>query len=315
MGLPEITNNTMITVKNISKQFSETPALDEVSFSVNTGEIAGFLGPNGAGKTTTMRIMTGFLEADAGEVLYEDKALHSDFVNIIKQVGYLPENNPLYGEMRVDEFLLFAAKLKGNVRIDSLQKIVKATGLTERLNENIANLSKGYRQRVGLAKALIGDVRYLILDEPTTGLDPIQKEEIISLIKKIAKNKTILFSSHILSEVSDIADKVVIINKGKIAASGTGKDLMSKHLKHAIVKVKTNAPLKEMKIQLQKNKNISELESNNNGKGFNLISVSCVDPELASREIFRTVVKNKWELTELYTEKQSMESLFKEITK
>ncbi|MEI7579387.1 MAG: ATP-binding cassette domain-containing protein [bacterium] len=305
----------MITVKNISKQFSETPALDEVSFSVNTGEIAGFLGPNGAGKTTTMRIMTGFLEADAGEVLYEDKALHSDFVNIIKQVGYLPENNPLYGEMRVDEFLLFAAKLKGNVRIDSLQKIVKATGLTERLNENIANLSKGYRQRVGLAKALIGDVRYLILDEPTTGLDPIQKEEIISLIKKIAKNKTILFSSHILSEVSDIADKVVIINKGKIAASGTGKDLMSKHLKHAIVKVKTNAPLKEMKIQLQKNKNISELESNNNGKGFNLISVSCVDPELASREIFRTVVKNKWELTELYTEKQSMESLFKEITK
>jgi ABC-2 type transport system ATP-binding protein len=213
-----------IIIQNLTKIYGLQKAIDNISFEINEGEIVGFLGPNGAGKSTTMKIITGYLKASSGKVsvLGIDNSLNP--IEVKKNIGYLPEHNPLYMEMYVKEFLEFIGELydlKGKALKSRIAEVITLVGLTNEQNKKIDQLSKGYRQRVGLAQALIHDPKVLILDEPTTGLDPNQLAEIRSVIKEIGKSKTVLFSTHIMQEVEAICDRVIIINKGKIVASGT----------------------------------------------------------------------------------------------
>lgn len=306
----------MLSVQNVTKQYGDVVALDDISFSVKKGEITGFLGPNGAGKTTTLRIITGFLEPDAGSIRYNKKRLLSNSKEVLSKIGYLPENNPLYTNMRVDEYLRFSADIKDAQQKSDLHEIVEKCGLGDKLTKEIEQLSKGYKQRVGLAKALIGDPEFIFLDEPTEGLDPNQKEEILKLIKSFAKNKVILFSSHVLSEVTQIADKVIIINKGKIAAKGSADELIRKHFKNSVIKIKTNAPYHKLKTALEKTSAISGVEKVTKGRSkFKDYEVYTQEIEKTPVEIFDVMVKNKWKLSEMYAKSQGLEELFKEITK
>lgn len=211
-----------IEVTDLIKRYGAQQAVDNISFKVNKGEIVGFLGPNGAGKSTTMKIITGYLQQDAGNVLVCDIPVKTNSLAAKAKIGYLPEANPLYYEMYVREYLDFIAGVhhikNKKVRIE---EVIKITGLTSESNKRIGQLSKGYKQRVGLAGSLIHDPEVLILDEPTTGLDPNQIIEIRELIKNLGKDKTVLFSSHILQEVEAICDRVIIINKGKLMADDT----------------------------------------------------------------------------------------------
>ena len=209
----------MPSVRNISKSFGKNTVLTDINFSIEENSVVGLLGPNGAGKTTLMRIMVGFLEANDGKMLWNNKTVDTKSIKHKNRVGYLPENNPLYGYMRVIEYLEFVSKLKSastkSIELDIL-KSMKACGLLGVLEQKIETLSKGFRQRVGLAAALIGNPKILILDEPTSGLDPNQIIEIRDLIKKLAKQKMVLLSTHILPEAKAVCDKMLIINRGKI---------------------------------------------------------------------------------------------------
>lgn len=306
----------MIKVKNLTKFYGPNVAIDDVSFTAETGKITGFLGPNGAGKSTTMKIMTGFLSPDKGSVLFDKKSINLNFKKLAKDIGYLPESNPLYKTLRVDEFLTFSAKLLGVSETKNIKKVVKVCGIKKVLTKEINELSKGFRQRVGLAKALIADPKYLILDEPTEGLDPNQKEEILDLIKDIASEKTILFSSHVLSEVTEVADNVIIINNGKIVAQGDRKDLVKEHFKNAIVLVKTDAPKSKFTKQVEKMKSVSSVKSISRGRPkYREYEITCNEPEETSLAVFQLVSKNKWNLVELQTKSQGIEDLFKELTK
>ncbi len=209
-----------IEIKNISKQYGNQKALDSISFSINSGEIVGFLGPNGAGKSTLMKIITTYIQQDDGEVIVNGFNTLTDSLSVKKSVGYLPEHNPLYLEMYVKEYLHFLASLHkvSKTRID---KVIALVGLTPEQHKKIKQLSKGYRQRVGLAGALLHNPDVLILDEPTTGLDPNQLMDIRNLIREIGKTKTVLFSTHIMQEVEAVCDRVIIINKGKLVANSS----------------------------------------------------------------------------------------------
>lgn len=303
----------MIKVKSVSKKYGDTIALDNVSFTLEPGVIYGFLGPNGAGKTTAMRIMTGFLLADSGKVTYEGKDLLDNKTDISSKIGYLPENNPLYDNMRVDEFLLMINNVKNSNKND-LKKLAVECGLTSVLKKEINELSKGYKQRVGLAKALIGSPEYLILDEPSTGLDPNQKSEILELIKNVGREKTILFSSHVLSEVESIADELIIINKGQIVASGKASEISKKHIKGTRIIIESDCTLKTFREKLVGNKLIMSIELTSTSKTFNTFEVITTDPESVSLDIYKTAVRSKWLLRRLNTESNNLENLFKQLT-
>ncbi len=207
----------MIILESVLKFFAEKKAVDNLSFKAKEGEIIGFLGPNGAGKTTTMRLILGYLKPTKGKIIINNQDPIENRVEVLKNCGYLPENNPLYQEMKVREYLDFVGKIK---KAKNLEEVINNVGLTEVVNKKIEELSRGYKQRVGLAAALLGNPKILILDEPTSGLDPIEQDKIKSLIKKIAKNKIVIFSTHILSEVEEIATRLIIINKGQIVYDG-----------------------------------------------------------------------------------------------
>lgn len=221
-----------IKVSNVSKLYGQQAAVNDISFEINTGEIVGFLGPNGAGKTTTMKILTGYLNATEGIAEISGKTMHADALELKQFIGYLPEHNPLYLDMYIAEFLMFVAGIYGferQIAKSKVEDIITMVGLDAEKHKKIAQLSKGYRQRVGLAQALIHDPEILILDEPTTGLDPNQLEEIRSLIKNIGKNKTVILSTHIMQEVEAICDRVIIINKGKIVADESLANLLNQY--------------------------------------------------------------------------------------
>lgn len=209
----------MIVVKNVTKTFAAKKALDAVSFTIKEGEVVGFLGPNGAGKTTTMRLIVGLLVPTSGSVQIDSKDPVKDRLSVLSRIGYLPENNPLYPEMKVFEYLTFICSTKG-ARKAVLDNIAVDTGIVAVMQTKIEALSRGYKQRVGLAAALIGSPDILILDEPTSGLDPIEQEKIRTLIKKLGRKQTVLLSTHILSEVEDVATRLVIINNGTIVYDG-----------------------------------------------------------------------------------------------
>lgn len=224
----------MIELKNVTKQFPNKRAVNDISFTAGTGDIIGFLGPNGAGKTTTMRLILGILAPTQGTVKVGKKTPTHDRTDIVKNIGYLPENNPLYLDMKVKEYLSFVAEARGVEMDDDLPSSV---GIDDVLDTKIEELSRGYKQRVGLAAALLSDPQILILDEPTSGLDPIEQDKIKDLIHNIAKNKTIIFSTHILSEVEDVATRLIIIHKGNIIYNDkkpTGKGTVEKLFKKLI---------------------------------------------------------------------------------
>lgn len=215
-----------IEVKNLFKYYGDQAAVKDISFTVNKGEIVGFLGPNGAGKSTTMKIMTGFISASSGSVKICGLPVSVDSLDTRKLIGYLPENNPLYLDMYVKEYLTFVGNIYKVPNIkERVAEMIKKVGLEVEQNKKIGQLSKGYRQRVGLAQAIIHDPEVLILDEPTTGLDPNQLVEIRELIKSIGKEKTVMLSTHIMQEVKAICDRIVIINKGEIVANDKTEDL------------------------------------------------------------------------------------------
>ncbi|MCL4376846.1 MAG: ATP-binding cassette domain-containing protein, partial [Actinobacteria bacterium] len=202
----------MILVSKVSKKFKNKIAVDNITFKAKEGEIVGFVGPNGAGKTTTMRLLLGYLSPSEGKIFIDDINPIENRIEILKKIGYLPENNPLYTEMTVSEYLQFVGETKG---VAEYEGVGKEVGLETVIKSKIEELSRGYKQRVGLAAALLGNPEILILDEPTSGLDPLEQEKIRDLIRKLAKKKTIIFSTHILSEVEDVANRLVIIDRGK----------------------------------------------------------------------------------------------------
>lgn len=207
----------MIALTSLVKNFGSKTAVDKISFRAKKGDLIGFLGPNGAGKTTTMRLILGYLKPTSGKIRIDDLDPLNDRIDVLKKIGYLAENNPLYAEMKINEYLDFIASTKG---VADYSIIAKRVGLDGVMDTKIEDLSRGFKQRVGLAGALIGNPEILILDEPTSGLDPLEQEKIRELIKKLAREKTIIFSTHILSEVEDIASRLIIINKGQIIYDG-----------------------------------------------------------------------------------------------
>lgn len=224
----------MIALHNVTKHFGDKSAVDDISLEIKTGEVVGFLGLNGAGKTTTMRMITGFLSVTKGTVTVDGHDPVAEHITVSQKVGYLPENNPLYVDMKVSEYLHFVRDVKSH---GDIHDIVTDVGLSDMMEKKIEQLSRGYKQRVGLAAALLGNPQILILDEPTSGLDPVEQDKIRSLIKKLAETKIIVFSTHILSEVEDVATRLIIIHMGKVVYDGDkpkGKGAVEKLFKEKV---------------------------------------------------------------------------------
>jgi ABC-2 type transport system ATP-binding protein len=297
-----------IEVKNLFKYYGEQAAVRDVSFSVNKGEIVAFLGPNGAGKSTTMKIMTGYIPASDGEVFIGGIKVDVDELKTRQMIGYLPENNPLYVDMYVREYLEFVGRIYKVKNLKSrVAEMVHAVGLDVEQNKKIGALSKGYRQRVGLAQAIIHDPEVLILDEPTTGLDPNQLVEIRELIRQIGKQKTVLLSTHIMQEVEAICDRVIILSKGQIVADDKAKTLQQE-LAHQTVYVEFDA--KVTKAQLTKIMNVSKVEALNNGW---LIESRSTDD--LRKSVSQHAQTQNWLILTLNIEQKSLEEVFKELTK
>jgi ABC-2 type transport system ATP-binding protein len=297
-----------IEVKNLFKYYGEQAAVRDVSFSVNKGEIVAFLGPNGAGKSTTMKIMTGYIPASDGEVFIGGIKVDVDELKTRQMIGYLPENNPLYVDMYVREYLEFVGRIYKVKNLKSrVAEMVHAVGLDVEQNKKIGALSKGYRQRVGLAQAIIHDPEVLILDEPTTGLDPNQLVEIRELIRQIGKQKTVLLSTHIMQEVEAICDRVIILSKGQIVADDKAKTLQQE-LAHQTVYVEFDA--KVTKAQLTKIVNVSKVEALNNGW---LIESRSTDD--LRKLVSQHAQAQNWLILTLNIEQKSLEEVFKELTK
>ena len=294
-----------IEVENLSKVYGEQNALNNISFKINKGEIVGFLGPNGAGKSTMMKILTTYIDATDGLAKVNDCDVKSDALNVQKQVGYLPEHNPLYLEMYVREYLNFNAGVY-KVSKERIEDVIELTGLTPESHKKIGQLSKGYRQRVGLANALLHNPDVLILDEPTTGLDPNQLVDIRQLIKSLGKDKTVFLSTHIMQEVEAICDRVIIINKGKIVADKKLKDLKADQVQ--IIEVEFDYRVED--VLLNKLKHVS-LVSNTHDFTYELT--------FSTKEDMRSVVfdfahDNGLKILQLNQKNMNLESLFRELT-
>ncbi|MFN8242656.1 MAG: gliding motility-associated ABC transporter ATP-binding subunit GldA [Ferruginibacter sp.] len=299
-----------ITVNNLTKIYGTQKAVDGVSFRAGDSEIVGFLGPNGAGKSTTMKIITGYLLPDAGDAHVCGINVGNNPAATKKKIGYLPEANPLYYDMYVREYLDFIAGINQVTHAGPrIEEVIGLTGLTIEANKKIGQLSKGYKQRVGLAAALLHDPEVLILDEPTTGLDPNQIVEIRELIKKLGQNKTVLFSSHILQEVQAVCDRVIIINKGKIVAddtlanlqrSGNGDHVVSVVLKENVAPAAFNG-LKQVKsVQ---------------ATGQNAWKLITEQPEQVRKQLLELSLQNNWNIVSLQSESNSLEEIFRSLTR
>ncbi|WP_162426559.1 gliding motility-associated ABC transporter ATP-binding subunit GldA [Pontibacter pudoricolor] len=301
-----------VEVKNLTKIFGEQRAVDDISFTVEQGQILGFLGPNGAGKSTTMKIATCYLPPTSGTIVVNGHDVVQDPITVRRMVGYLPEHNPLYLDMYVHEYLEFVASvygLKGKQAKARIQEMVELCGLTLEQGKKIGALSKGYRQRVGLAQALVHDPQVLILDEPTTGLDPNQIVEIRSLIRRIGQDKTVIFSTHIMQEVTAICDRVVIINRGKLVANSDVASLQAGNRGAKLTLVEFEQPI-----------NIEQL--------LTIVGVEKVEPVLNNTyritssqdadiraSVFRIAAEQNWPLVGLRQEENSLEQIFQQLTK
>jgi len=305
-----------IVVENLTKVYGAQRAVDNISFRVKTGEVLGFLGPNGAGKTTTMKAITTYLNPTEGDIRVGEFSIYEHPEEITKRIGYLPESNPLYQEMGIIDYLKFVARLQrieGSKVNDRVREMVNVCGLEGEKHKKINELSKGYRQRVGLAQALIHDPEVLILDEPTSGLDPNQIVEIRELIKKIGREKTVILSSHILAEVEATCDRIMIINNGKIVADGTSEELRKHAQGKEILKVTIEDG--ESNAIFEKLKDIDSVDVVDimNG-GSNSFEIQSKIEQSSKRDIFKVCVENNWTLTEMTAIETKLEDVFRELT-
>ncbi len=304
----------MIDVQHVTKRYGSITAVDDISFSVKKGEIVGFLGPNGAGKTTTMRILTGYMPASAGVVHVAGFDCLEAPLEVKRRIGYLPEHPPLYLELTVSEYLKFVGRMKG---VDSshlgkrMDTVLEQTGLSEVRGRVIGNLSRGYRQRVGLAQALIHDPPVLILDEPTVGLDPNQILEIRDLIKNLAGSHTIILSTHILPEAKALCERVIIIHQGHIVATDTPQELAARLRKSEKLRVTVKTPLPDMNVQLRTVKGVVDISPGDSPNTF------MVETEIGHdirEEITQFIVTHQLGLLELTTISMSLEDVFIRLT-
>lgn len=306
-----------ISVKNLTKKYQTQRAVDDISFEVKTGEVLGFLGPNGAGKTTTMKIITGFMAPSDGDAKVNGNSVLENPEEVKKSIGYLPESNPLYYDMPVLEYLEFVAELQNVPKVkiqDRIVEMVRVCGLNIEKHKKINELSKGYRQRVGLAQALIHDPEILILDEPTTGLDPNQIVEIRNLIREVGKKKTVILSTHILPEVEATCDRILIINEGKIVADGTSETLRKQAQGQEVVKITIDEAENKDEVfsALQNLETVSMVDPiyDNN---FSFM-INGKDDASSKKDIFKLCVKNNWVLSELTPIETKLEDIFRDLT-
>jgi ABC-2 type transport system ATP-binding protein len=298
-----------IVVEGLQKNYGDQKAVNHISFSINKGEIVGFLGPNGAGKSTTLKMITGYISSDAGKVLVCGLDVVKEPVNVKKKIGYLPESNPLYLEMYVREYLDFIAGVHGILdKKKAIEDVIILTGLTVESKKKISQLSKGYKQRVGLAAALIHDPEILILDEPTSGLDPNQIIEIRNVIKAQGKNKTVLFSSHILQEVEAICDRVIIISKGHLVADDQLKNLQ-----------KSKGDQFQVRVSFQENVDLEMLQHLAAVLSVNSLSatdflLATKDPDAVRKQLLEVTIANNLNINSLQTESNRLEDVFRELT-
>jgi len=310
-----------ITVNNLTKFYGSEKAVDNISFSVNKGEILGFLGPNGAGKTTTMKIITCYLPPSSGSVEVDGLSVEAQSLEVRRKIGYLPELNPLYLDMNVMDYLEYCARLHGisnNAMKSRLKEMVDVCGLTSVRHKDIGELSKGYKQRVGLAQAMIHDPEVLILDEPTSGLDPNQIVEIRHLIRKLGKAKTVILSTHILPEVQATCDRVIIINDGAIVANGTTEELQQSFqgtAKYSVeVKAPVNDPMHDIFPKLKEMENVDTVTyEGQDGPNFRFSLHSSKGVDIRE-QLFKQAVSENWILMELSKQTISLEDVFRKLT-
>lgn len=315
----------MIKVENVSKSFDFVKAVKDVSFEAEPGKILGFLGPNGAGKTTTMRMIAGFLASDRGRILINGIDIAKDPIAVQKHIGYLPENNPLYKDMQVAELLDLAADLNGvpkNKRRKALEFVVKAVGIKDVFYRPAGELSKGYKQRVGIAMALIHNPKIIIMDEPTEGLDPNQRKEIRVLIKKLAEKHTIILSTHVMQEASAVCDRMLIINKGKIVADGTAKELSqkAKSEKTILVEIEGKGVEKGLEglinnVGIRHGVSHCDVSLRENRKGRIVGKLTCGRDDELQPEISKLARERNWIIWKILEEEHNLEDIFQSLTK
>jgi ABC-2 type transport system ATP-binding protein len=298
-----------IAVQSLKKVYGQQTAVNNISFSVNQGEIVGFLGPNGAGKSTTMKILTGYLQPDGGTALIAGMDVSKDPLATKSRIGYLPESNPLYYDMYVREYLQFMAEVHGIAdKKGRINTVITQVGLTPESHKKIGQLSKGYKQRVGLAAALIHDPEVLILDEPTTGLDPNQIIEIREVIRSLGAQKTILFSTHILQEVEAVCSRVIIINKGNLIADNNLKDLQSSHSK-PVIRVQFKEALEAQWLE----RAVTSLKELQKINAFEW-QLEAADPVEAKKQLLALSVEQNLNIVSLQSSDQSLEDVFRSLT-
>ncbi|MCB5262117.1 MAG: ATP-binding cassette domain-containing protein [Candidatus Cloacimonetes bacterium] len=307
----------MIEIQNLSRHFGALKAVDEISFSVSSGTITGFLGPNGAGKTTTMRMMVGYLQPSAGSILLDGKSIFADPIATSTKIGYLPELNPLYDEMFTQEILRYIAdlrKMPATLFAQRLEYVVEKCGLQDVLTQRVGTLSKGYRQRVGLAMAILHDPEILILDEPTSGLDPNQILEIRELIRTLGTQKTVLLSSHIMQEVQALCDRVLIINKGKIIVDDEIGKLSSYFKDHQILHLELEAEDADFGEFMEYHPDLQIISQTQEGDNFKMQIKMPADLDI-KYDLARFIAENGWLIVSLYTQEKSLEEIFYNLTK
>ena len=307
----------MIRVENLSKNYGPVKAVRSISFDLDDGQVIGFLGANGAGKSTTLKIMTGYISPTAGNVYYNDHNIQENTSEIQKDIGYLPELNPLYGEMRVHDYLKFISEIRGISKENfksAFQKVVEECALNAVAHRTIGNCSKGYKQRIGLAAAMIHDPKILILDEPVSGLDPNQIVEIRQLIRKLGKEKIVIMSSHILQEIQATVDRIIIINEGSIVADGSSDSLLSDtNAKTELSMDVENADendINDMKAIIP-SIDISSISKEGTYTKINIKYPKNNDPR---SDIFKYAVDKGWTILEMFATKQNLEDIFRNLT-
>ncbi len=305
----------MIKIDHLTKSFGQVKAVDNLSFEIKQGDIVGFLGPNGAGKTTTMRLITGFLSPDEGSISINDIPVSERTIEAQRLIGYLPENNPLYKEMLVSEFLDFSADLKGipkEKRKSVFDFAVKAVAIGEMFYRPIGELSKGYKQRVGMAAALLQEPRILVMDEPTEGLDPNQRGEIRALIKNLAKDRTIIMSTHVMQEAQAVCNRLIIINKGKLIADGTSDELSRAARKERILLLEVEGEGIELALRNLAGVEHVDIESAGNRRArAKLITNQSVE---LRPEISKLARDKNWIIWKLTEEEHKLEDIFHKLT-
>ena len=307
----------MISVSNLSKNYGNVKAVDSISFDLKDGEVVGFLGANGAGKTTTLKMITGYLVPTNGEIKVNGLDIVDNTSEIQEMIRYLPELNPLYTEMRVYDYLEFLGSIrniKGSDFKQALSRVVDKCGLSGVVHKVIADCSKGYKQRIGLAAAMIHDPKILILDEPVTGLDPNQIVEIRSLIKSLGKEKLVFMSSHILQEIQATVDKIIIIDKGKIVANGTNEELMSDFMGNVYLEMEVMKATKKSAQELQAKIPSVKFISMEKSGGVQKVNFEYPKDKDPREDIFKYAVKSKWVILKMMPQTTNLEDIFRNLT-